>query len=344
MTAPKLLAMMGRQGIEGDDTLLRLAQARLGEAGLGAELYPNDPGELRHQLRFRPHGRPLTVHLPRDINLLSPEGRGRVRDFAAVAAGHAHGMIVHDHIRMGDRPDDTAAALREADRLLGSFRDPASPLLFVEYAAGLAPDRFAEMFERSADLPLVTACVDVSHVGIRVCQIEFGRRHPGIDVCSLKGSPDLPRHLDAVQEVVAEAPRVTLDLIRRLGRLGKPIHFHLHDGHPLSTLSRYGVSDHLGFLQTIRLPVERDGRRTVGGMYGPAGLRAIVAAAREHLPDERLSLMLEVHPQEGRSPLGPHAGLFSHWRDATNAERMNYWLDLLLSNAALLRDACGLPQ
>ena len=52
--------------------------------------------------------------------------------------------------------------------------------------------------------------------------------------------------------------------------------------------------------------------------------------------------MLEVHPQEGRTPLGVHAALLSHWKDVTNAERMNYWLDMLLLNASLLRDACGL--
>jgi hypothetical protein len=79
-------------------------------------------------------------------------------------------------------------------------------------------------------------------------------------------------------------------------------------------------------------------------MYGPAGLRAIIQAARDGLPDNRLSFMLEVHPQEGRSPLGPHAGLFEHWKDRTNAERMNYWLDQLLLNATLLREVCGLSR
>jgi len=38
MPAPKLLAMLIKQGIEGDDALLRLAQVRFQEAGLGAEL------------------------------------------------------------------------------------------------------------------------------------------------------------------------------------------------------------------------------------------------------------------------------------------------------------------
>src|SRR5262249_22445053 len=111
-----------------------------------------------------------------------------------------------------------------------------------------------------------------------------------------------------------------------------------------STLSRYGVSDHLSFLQQIRLPFAYQGRQVVGGMYGPAGLRAIVQAALDGLPADRLSFMLEGHPQEGRSSLGPHAGLFGHWKDRTNSERMNYWLDQLLLNAMLVREACGLPR
>jgi hypothetical protein len=48
--------------------------------------------------------------------------------------------------------------------------------------------------------------------------------------------------------------------------------------------------------------------------------------------------MIEVHAQEGRTPLGVHAPLFAHWRERANAERMNYWLDMLQLNAALLRE------
>ena len=53
--------------------------------------------------------------------------------------------------------------------------------------------------------------------------------------------------------------------------------------------------------------------------------------------------MIEVHPQEGRTPLGVHAPLFAHWKDATNGERMNYWLDLLIQNALLVRDTDATP-
>lgn len=340
MPAPKLLAMMIKQGIEGDDALLRLAQVRFQEAGIGCELYPGSPEELRHQLAFRPAGQPCTVHLPRGLNLLSAEARGRVGEFAVAAAGQAHGLIVHDHMQFQERPEETRTAFQAADQLFASI--PHAPLLFVEYAAGLTPDAFASLFERTRELTHVSACIDVSHVGIRLCQTAYAKTHPGVDVCSLKNAADLPQHMNSIQVVVAEALPVVLDLIRRLARVGKHLHFHLHDGHPLSTLSRFGVSDHLSFLQQIRLPFTYQGRQLVSGTYGPAGLRSIIQTARQGLPDDRLSFMLEVHPQEGRSPLGPHAGLFGHWKDRTNAERMNYWLDQLLLNATLLREACSL--
>jgi hypothetical protein len=44
MPAPKLLAMLSTQPpIEGDDALLRLAQSRLGAAGLGGSSTPGVP-------------------------------------------------------------------------------------------------------------------------------------------------------------------------------------------------------------------------------------------------------------------------------------------------------------
>lgn len=123
MPAPKLLAMLIKQGIEGDDALLRLAQVRFQEAGLGAELYPASPEELQLLLAFRPADRPCTVHLPREINLLWPEARDRVMEFAVRAAGWVEGMTVHDHAQFGERPDAAIAALREADRRLAEVRN-----------------------------------------------------------------------------------------------------------------------------------------------------------------------------------------------------------------------------
>jgi hypothetical protein len=337
MSAPKLLAMLMKQGIEGDDALLRLAQARLRESGLGAELYPGSPDQLQQHLEFRPAGRSCTVHLPRSLNLLQPEARERVMEFVTRAGGQVEGMIVHDHRQFADQPTETVASFRDMDRRLAEI--PGAPLLFVEYAAGLPPDVFASLFEQSSDLTRVCACVDISHVGIEVCRTAYGSIFPGVDICGLKAAADLPQRMEAIQRAVAEALPAVVRLVKRLTALRKPLHFHVHDGHPLSTLSRYGVSDHLGFLQEIRLPFAYRGRRLVGGMFGPSGLRAIVRAAVEGLAGQQLSFMIEVHPQEGRTPLAVHAPLFAHWKDPTNAERMNYWLDMLLQNAILVREA-----
>jgi hypothetical protein len=333
MAAPYILAMLSKQGIEGDDALLRLAQARLEEAGLGAEFYPESPAQFEQQRHFRPCDRPCTLHLPRNLNLLRPEARERVLEFATGAAGQAHGLIVHDHPQFEAQPDETLAALRDLDSRLARLK--YAPLVFVEYAAGLPPELFASLFERARDLRHVSACIDVSHVGIQLCRDVYGRNHPGVDVCALKTASDLPARLDDIQAAVAQALPGVVALVERLGHLSKPLHFHLHDGHPLSNLSRYGVSDHLSFLQEIRLPCRYRGRQLLGGIFGLAGLRAIIQAAVQSAAGQ-LSFMIEVHPQEGRTPLGPHAALFAHWRDRSNAERMNYWLDSLLQNAALV--------
>jgi hypothetical protein len=333
---PHFLAILAKQWIEGDDALLRLAQARFVEASLGGEIYPGTPDQLRHQLNFAPSHRPCTVHLPRNLNLLQADSRRRVMEFAAAAAGRVHGLIVHDHEQFADRPDETISAFRDLDRQLAAL--PHRPLVFVEYAAGLVPDFFASLFERTVDLTYVSSCIDISHVGIRACQTLYAEKYPGIDVCSLKGAPDLADKLNDIDAVVVAARSVVIELVRRVASLGKPLHFHLHDGHPLSTLSRYGVSDHLSFLQQVPLPVEFHGRRLVGGIFGPAGLRAVMKALHGLAP-ERVSLMLEIHPQPGRLPLGRHGHLFSHWKDQANAEQMNFWLDVLVQNAVLLRDA-----
>jgi hypothetical protein len=40
-----------------------------------------------------------------------------------------------------------------------------------------------------------------------------------------------------------------------------------------------------------------------------------------------------------RQALGPFEGLSAHWRDRTNAERMNHWIDVLLRNHRLVQNA-----
>ena len=114
-----------------------------------------------------------------------------------------------------------------------------------------------------------------------------------------------------------------------------PVHFHLHDGHPLIA----GLPDHFSFLTQLPVPFTYQHRRSLAPLYGPAGLASIVTAAVEACSTERASLTLEIHQAEGRLPLGDAAGLFRHWRDTTNAERMNYWQAVLAENHLLVHAA-----
>lgn len=341
--APKILSIMHVQPpIAGDAALLQLARQRLQEAGLGGEIYPGSPDDLDTLLQFRTD-QPCTAHLPRDINLLDKDGQDRVIAFAKRAAGKFFGLVVHDHSSFEGRSADVVNAFGRLDQHLGEIKD--APMVFVEYAVGLELDEFAALFEKSRNLSHVSTCIDIGHMGIFTCRKLFSERFQGRDVCVL--SPDtagLPECIEAVQQAVQDTSPIVIDLVSRLSALGKPIHFHLHDGHPLSTLSLFGVSDHLSFLQQIYIPFPYQGRQLLGGIYGPEGLGRVIRAAMSALPAEKLSFMLEMHPQPGCTSLGRHANLFEHWADKTNAERMNHWLDKLIDNSVLLRSFFDPPR
>ncbi|MGZ6839771.1 MAG: hypothetical protein ACXVHC_04850, partial [Frankiaceae bacterium] len=51
------------------------------------------------------------------------------------------------------------------------------------------------------------------------------------------------------------------------------------------------------------------------------------------------SFTLEIHDPPGRLPVDDARDLFRHWRDTTNAERMNHWLDVLSQNGMLVANA-----
>ena len=72
---------------------------------------------------------------------------------------------------------------------------------------------------------------------------------------------------------------VVLDVIEGIGAIGKPLHFHLHDGHPSSTFSEYGVCDHLSFFQEIPIPFAHRGAHALPTIFGPLGLLRVVSAA-----------------------------------------------------------------
>ena len=210
---------------------------------------------------------------------------------------------------------------------------PGGPVVFLEYAAGLEPGWFVEVAERLQEAERVSCCIDIGHIGIRQAAARFAHRHPGLSLRDLSpGDARLPDLVADVQAAVAEAAADLLDVIRSIGRLGKHLHFHLHDGHPLIP----GLADHFSFLVRLPIPFSYQGRESLTMMYGPGGLASIASAAIGACRPQAVSFTLEIHQVEGRLPLADAASLFPHWTDTTNAERMNYWLSVLSDNAMLV--------
>jgi hypothetical protein len=339
--SPRLpLMALFQKRVEGDDALLHLANLRFKEGGLGTELYADTPVELEWLLRFRPTPEaPAAVHLFRGINLFEEESHILIMDFAEGFKDQVFGLVVHDQVEIASRFDDYLAALRKMELRLEKIQ--GNPCLFIEYAVGLEPELFIEIFKAIRDLDRVSACIDVSHIGLWQARTAYSRNHPGKDICAITPhDPELPEVIEDVQGAVRSAPDTVLHVIRALGHLGKPLHFHLHDAHPLSTFSPFGISDHLSFMDEIPIPFEYKGKKSLHPMFGPSGLLRIVTESLQLPGPDRVSFSLEIHPIEGRLPLGDASYLFSHWEDKGNAERMNYWLSVLLRNHQLVLEAC----
>jgi hypothetical protein len=318
--------------VAGDDALLELAGLRFAQLGLAAEVYADSPDELEHVLRFVPAHRYLpVVHLNRNVNVLHERGLAAVEEFAARSAGRVAGLVVHDKREMADQTDRLLLSMRELNARLRARAD--GPAVFLEYAAGLELGWFVEVAERLQDAERVSCCLDIGHIGIRQASARFSLARPGLSLGDL--NPDdgrLPELAAEVQRAVAGAALDVIEVTRAIGRLGKHVHFHLHDGHPLVP----GLADHFSFLARLPIPFSYQGRRSLSMMYGPGGLASIVYAAVAACGLRAVSFTLEIHQVEGRLPLADAARLFAHWRDTTNAERMNYWLSVLGENATLV--------
>jgi len=279
----------------------------------------------------------MVVHLPRDLDLLTPEGQGLVGSMASAGEGRVGALVVHDQPQAVSEPDAYLEALRALDKQLSRMADP--PPLCIEYAIGLEAPQFARLVERFTPLQHVGACVDIGHVGIAEARRVFASVHPGQDVCSwCPTDPRLPQAVGDVQRAVRAGRNAACRLTEEVAALGKLMHMHLHDAHPLSTVSPWGVSDHLSFLDPIAVPFQHHGRWSLDTMFGPTGLVQVLEAAlceRETMP----SFTLEIHPAQGHRPLADAEALFEHWRDRTNAEWMNQWLFVLHNNHVLFRAA-----
>jgi len=334
-SAPRILGLFQKR-IDGDDCLLALAKKRFEQAGLGVEFYAGNPSELDWLLGFKPtNNQPVVVHLSRGVNVLDSSSRAEVLEFARRFAGRVLGMVFHDQPELATQPDDYCRAVREMNARLEEV--PNCPWLFIEFAVGIEPDTFARFAEAIGPCRCTSVCVDVGHVGIWQTRAAFLARHPGRDVCDLKPThPEFPALVADVQQSVATALPVVQQLIQRLGRIRKPVHFHLHDGHPASTFSPFGVSDHLSFLAEIPVPFAHNGRHTLSPLFGPAGLSLIIGTVLQALGESNCTFTFEIHPPDGRRPLEDASTLFNHWSDKTNAERMNHWLAVLRENQEMV--------
>ncbi len=319
---------------------MQLASLRFKEAGLGPEFYAETPYELERLLGFKPTPEaPSAVHLPRWINLFEESGRRLVLDFAKNFKNRVLGLIIHDQNEIAARFDNYLTVLQEMESRLQDIK--GSPYLFIEYAAGLETDIFITLFRAASDLERISSCIDIGHIGLWQASRIYSRKYPGRDVCALKPQdPGLREVIKDVQEAVAASPAEVLRVVREVGSLGKPVHYHLHDAHPLSTFSPFGVSDHLSFLNKIMLPFEYGSARHLDLMFGPRGLSRVIAESMKLPGPDHISFSLEIHPTEGMLQLGNASYLFHHWRNRRNAERMNLWLSVLSDNHQLVLEAC----
>lgn len=324
--APATIRGVFQRNIAGDDALLGLAAMRFRQIGMGVELYAETPRELERLLRFVPDSALLPiVHLDRRLDVLTPDHRDAIAQFQRRFAGQIAGVVVHDRPTMARRLVPTAAALRE---LGGSVGGVAVPSVFVEFANGLNPEQFIALAEMIGDIEHTSMCVDVGHVGIHQARAEISRRLGARGAPALF-DPDLAQDVATIAEAVGTALGAVTALIEALGEIDKAVHFHLHDGHPLTS----GVADHLGFLTQVPIPFAFRGRYSLPQLYGPHGLAQIFACAQQMKAQP--SYTLEIHQVEGRLPLRDAQPMFAHWVDLTNAERINYWLSVLGENHTL---------
>jgi len=340
---PPILGLFQKR-IDGDDALLELARLRFKEAGLGTEFYAETPGELHALLQFKPTPEtPAVAHLDRGLDLFSGEGRAMVVDFADRFKDDVFGLVIHDQFEIASSFDNYIKVLEKLAGRLKQVKN--SPCVYLEYAAGLSLDLFLRVCEAIKDMRAIGCGVDIGHVGLWQARATFAAHHPNQDVCALSPQhPQLPEVMEDVHRAVRSAIKAVIHVIHVLGKTKKPVHFHLHDGHPLSTLSPFGISDHLSFFQKIDIPfIFRGKKKYLDPMFGPAGLERIVQESMMQLGSQRVSFTLEIHPTQGRLPLEDYGRFFTHWRDKTNAEKMNHWLSVLFENHQLVKKALSRP-
>lgn len=333
--AARISGILNRHVYPGDDALLVLAALRFAEAGIGAELYPGAVESFPLVRSFMPDDSWCTVHATHALDPLTSAGRQEIRRYCEIASGRLRGLVVHDNRGMLVNTEQTQACFNELDQFL-SAQD--GPEVYVEYACGLEFEEFYGLIRGFERLRKIGVCIDIGHLAMHAWDLNFRKRQPELEVCKIK--PDHPRLAELLPDIEragAEAFDDVLVMVRRLAGLRVPGQLHLHNAHPLSTFSQYGVCDHLSFFSIIPLPFAYEGRASVDCIFTLPRLRELLRVLKETGALERMNFMLEIHHQPGRKALGQYEHIFAHWSDKTNAELMNYWIELVLQNATILR-------
>jgi len=330
---PEIFAIFHRN-FPGDEALLRLIQARFETAGLGVEIYPADRDEALATWRFAPRVPPRhMVHLPRHWDVFVEADRQRLLDMASGLAGRARGLVLHDGRDWFNRRGELLAALSALERGLDERHDPT--MVFLEYAAGLELDQYAQLIEEAQPLAHVSACIDTGHVTVFTARAVLHRLAPEVNPDEPGTLERVPRDrlVSAVETAENQARDALRALAQRLSRLAKPIHVHLHDGHLFSRWSVFPVSDHA--------PIGWDAGPDSCGrpLLGENGVAGFLRTLLGNGGLGRTSITLEVHPgrRRERRPLGPYAPLFARWSDLSHAEMTNAWIELLLAQHTLVR-------
>jgi sugar phosphate isomerase/epimerase len=337
---PPLLGLFQKR-IDGDNALLNLAKKKFQECGLGTEIYAGDIyagdiNEFNEILNFRPEPFKYSVaHLARNIDLLTTAGIERVVEFSSAYSHLVSGVVLHDQKAGSYRLVSYIDNIKKLCEKLGGKLP-----IFIEYASDLEIDAYLEILHSLMDTPGVGACIDVGHLGIHYIDRYYSEKHSGQNIFKLKKAElnILKKVISEVNEAVEQALPSVITLIKKLKPLNKHIHFHLHDGHPLSVISPYGLSDHLSFFEKIPIQLEYNGNFFLNPMFGEFGLSEIVGTSLEWIKRENLSFTLELHPSGRRRVIDKEAYLFQHWKDLTNAEIMNDWLWELSRNSCLVKE------
>jgi hypothetical protein len=334
---PQMFAIFHRN-FPGDEALLRLFRARFEAAGLGAEIYPANLGEALDTWQFVPRTYPRhMVHLPRHWDVFAAHDRQQMVDMALALAGRARGLVLHDREDWFRRRAELVAVLGELDGRLAAREQ--TPIVFVEYAAGLELDDFASLVEDVQALAHVSACIDTGHVTVFTARRRLSQLFPEVNPDEPATLADLPhdRLVSAAGAAEGQAREALFGFAARLGRLGKTMHVHLHDGHLFSRWSIFPVSDHT--------PIGVDAGPSKYGhpLLGQKGVTGFLRAISANLGLAQLSITLEIHPgrRRERRPLAESASLFAHWSDLAQAEMTNEWIALLLDQQDLVKRICA---